>query len=106
MKIFKQIIATGHEWKPCIHCGKRFVIGEILTAISDDSGHDCRCWYCAECFERFWFAPLPVPVPAEDEDFCMVVIKAGKAQVCPKPKTQAEYLVRKTVSGFSEIIMR
>jgi len=105
MKIFKQIIATGHEWQPCIYCDKRFVFGEIITAISNDSGHDCRCWYCAECFERFWFAPFPVPVE-RDDNFCMVVIEDGKMRVCPKPMSPAEYLVRKTVSGFSEIIRR
>ena len=94
MKICKQIIATGIEWQPCIHCDKQFVFGEIITALSDDEGNSCKHWYCSECFERFWFAPLPVPVPAEDEDFCVVVIKDNKIQVCPKLMSPAEYLLR------------
>ena len=93
MKIYKQIIATGHEWQPCIHCGERFVFGEIITAMSDDSGHDCRCWYCAECFEKYWFSPLPVPVDPDD-NICLVVFKDDKMQICPKPMTPAEYMVR------------
>jgi len=96
MKIYKQIIATGIEWKPCIHCGKRFVFGEIITALTNDSGHDCRCWYCAECFERYWFSPLPVPVPAEDDDFCMVFIEENKLKFCPKRMKQSEYMQRKS----------
>ena len=93
MKIHKQIIATGHEWQPCIHCGERFVFGEIITAMSDDDGNRCGYWYCSKCFEEFWFSPLPVPVE-RDDDFCMVVIKDNKIQVCPKPMSPAEYLVR------------
>ena len=94
MKIYKQIIATGTEWKPCIHCDHRFVIGEIITAITNDSGDDCRYWYCAECFEQFWFALLPVPVPAEDEDFYMVFIEENKLKFCPKRMKQSEYMQR------------
>ncbi|HUS74317.1 MAG TPA: hypothetical protein VMY06_14750 [Sedimentisphaerales bacterium] len=105
MKIFKQTIANGHEWQPCIHCGKRFVIGEIITALSDDEGNSCGYWYCSECFDRFWFCPLPAPVE-RDDDFYMVAIEDGKLRVYPKPMSPAEYLVRKTVSGFSEIIRR
>lgn len=94
MKIFKQTIASGNEWKPCIDCGKRFVIGEIITAIENDTGSCVDYWYCSECFDRYWFAPLPVPVPAEDDDICMVVIENNKARVCPKRMKQSEYMRR------------
>ena len=93
MKIFKQIIANGFEWHPCIHCGRRFVIGEIITALSDDEGNSCGYWYCSECFDRFWFSPLPVPVE-RDDDIHMFVVKNGKFQACPKPMSPAEYMKR------------
>jgi len=95
MKIYKQIIATGIEWKPCVHCDKRFVYGEIITALTNDTGSRVDSWYCSECFERFWFYPLPVPVE-RDDDFCMVVIKDNKVQVCPKRMSPEEYMIRKT----------
>ena len=94
MKIHKQTIANGHEWQPCIHCGKKFVLGEIITAIENDTGSRVDYWYCAECFNRYWFSPLPPPVPAEDYDFCMVVIEAGKVRTCPKPMREVEYMKR------------
>ena len=99
MKIFKQTIATGTEWKPCVHCQKSFVFGEIITAIENGTGGNVVYWYCSECFERFWFSPLPAPVPAEDEDFCMVVIRDNKISVCPKRMKQSEYMLRSACSG-------
>lgn len=93
MKIYKQIIANGHEWKPCVHCGKRFELGEIITALMDDNGNGCSYWNCAECFERFWFYPLPPPVE-RDDDLCLVVIEDGKVQTFPKRMGPAEYMVR------------
>jgi len=95
MKIFKQIIANGFEWQPCIHCGGRFVIGEIITAIENDTGSRVDYWYCAGCFNGLWFSPLPPPVPAEDYDYCLVLIEDNKARVCPKPMRDAEYMQRK-----------
>jgi len=94
MKIHKQTIANGHEWQPCIHCGKKFVLGEIITAIENDTGSRVDYWYCSECFNGYWFSPLPPPVPAEDYDFCLVVIEDNKSRVCPKPMREAEYMKR------------
>jgi len=93
MKIHKQIIANGLEWKPCVYCSKRFVFGEIITAITNDSGDDCRYWYCAECFEKFWFAPMPVPVE-RNENYQLVIIKDNKLTLCPRPISPAEYMLR------------
>lgn len=54
MKIFKQITASGKEWKPCIECGRRFEHGEIITALSRDDGICVRYWYCSGCIESWW----------------------------------------------------
>ena len=96
MKIHKQTIANGHEWKPCIDCGHRFEFGEIITAIANDTDSHVYYWYCSKCFEQYWFSPLPVPVD-RDDDFCMVVIKDNKVQVCPKRMSPAEYMKRKMI---------
>jgi len=93
MKIHKQTIAGGLEWKPCCHCGRRFVVGEIITALSDDEGNSCQYWYCSECFDLYWFSPLPVPI-TPDYDICLAVMKNGKVQMCPKGMTPAEYMIR------------
>ena len=94
MKIYKQTIANGHEWQPCCHCNHRFVVGEIITALSDDDGNCCQYWYCSECFDGFWFAPFPVPVEWDD-DFCLVAIEDDKIQICPKGMRSLEYMARK-----------
>ena len=96
MRIHSQSIANGIEWQPCFHCGRRFVFGEIITSIENDTGSRVDYWYCSECFERYWFSPLPVPVPAEDDDFCMVFIEENKLKFCPKRMKQSEYMRRST----------
>ena len=108
MKIFKQTIANRHEWQPCIHCGRRFAVGEIITAIENDTGSRVDYWYCSECFEAYWFSPLPPPVPAEDYDFCLVEIGVGKVRYCPKPMKPAEYMKREICfrSTYPEIEIR
>ena len=93
MKIHKQTIANGCEWKPCINCGHRFVIGEIITAISHRNG-EVTYWYCSECFDAFWFAPLPAPVESDDR-LCMIVIKDNKVTVPPKTMCPEDYMKRK-----------
>ena len=105
MKIYKQTIATGKEWKPCCHCDKRFVIGEVLTALSDDEGNCCQYWYCSKCFERFWFAPLPAPVE-RDDDIQLVVINNNKLTFCPKPMAPEEYMARNEFQKHSSIVNR
>jgi len=69
-RIFKQIIATGREWKGCEHCGRRFELGEILTAVQIYSGMVVY-WECSRCIGE-WFGPYddemklqPPPAPPE-----------------------------------------
>ena len=69
-RIFKQIVATGREWKGCSHCGKRFEVGEILTAVQIYTGM-VIFWECSQCTDE-WLGPYddelklqPPPVPPE-----------------------------------------
>jgi len=69
-RIFKQIIATGHEWKECSHCGERFEVGEIITAVQIYSGMVIY-WECSQCTDE-WLGPYddelklqPPPLPPE-----------------------------------------
>jgi hypothetical protein len=54
-RIFKQIVASGREWKGCEHCGRWFEAGEILTAVQIHSGMVVY-WECSECIEQ-WLGP-------------------------------------------------
>ena len=96
MRIHKQTIANGLEWLPCIKCSRQFEIGEIITAIENDTGSCVYYWYCSKCFEMYWFAPLPIPVE-QDGDICLFVVKDGKVQLCSKGMTPAEYMKRKMI---------
>jgi len=69
-QIYKQIIATGREWKGCEQCGRRFEMGEIITAMQIYSGMVVY-WECSDCTEE-WFGPYddelklqPPPPPPE-----------------------------------------
>ena len=105
MKIHKQTIANGNEWQPCIHCQKRFVYGEIITAIENDTGSYVYYWYCSECFEELWFSPLPPPVE-RDDGFCMVFLKDNKICTPPKIMEPADYMKRKTRMKLSIVRKR
>jgi len=68
--IYKQIVATGREWKGCEQCGRRFEAGEILTAVKIYSGMVVY-WECCDCTEG-WLGPYddelklaPPPLPPE-----------------------------------------
>jgi len=54
MKIHRQIIATGREWKPCIECGRRFEPGEVLTAIDTESNAGVKHWFGEQCTEELF----------------------------------------------------
>jgi hypothetical protein len=54
MKIHRQIIATGKEWKPCIECGGKFEVGEVLTAIDSEGNAGVVYWYCERCADKFF----------------------------------------------------
>jgi len=51
MKIHRQIVATGREWKPCRQCGRKFEDGEILTAVDTESHTGTLYWFCETCTE-------------------------------------------------------
>jgi hypothetical protein len=53
-KIHRQIIATGNEWKPCVECGGKFDLGEVMTAIDTGSNAGVVHWFCDECTDRLY----------------------------------------------------
>jgi len=54
MKIHRQIISTGKEWKPCTECDKKLEEGEILTAIDTENNTGVLYWFCEECTEKLF----------------------------------------------------
>lgn len=54
MKIHRRIIATGREWKPCVHCNRKFDAGELLTAMDYEGNSGVIYWFCEECTERLF----------------------------------------------------
>lgn len=54
MKIHRQIIASGREWKPCVECGQPFEAGEMLTAIDSESNAGVLYWFGEQCTERMF----------------------------------------------------
>ena len=54
MKIHRQIIASGREWKSCVECNKKLVQGEILTAIDTESNSGVIYWFCEKCTEELF----------------------------------------------------
>lgn len=69
-RIYKQIVASGQEWKGCENCGRRFEAGEIMTAVQLYSGM-VLYWECSRCTEE-WLGPYddelklePPPLPPE-----------------------------------------
>ena len=85
MKIFRQIIATGDEWKPCCYCGKQFACGEIITSILCSNGVSVKSWLCSECFDE-WFPydpPAWLELPEIKDDYCLVMIDSNTQQLSP-----------------------
>jgi hypothetical protein len=54
MKIHRRIIATGIEWKPCRECGRKFIEGEILTAVDSEGIAGVVHWFCEKCTEELF----------------------------------------------------
>lgn len=83
-RIFKQIVSTGHEWKGCEHCGRRFAVGEILTAVQIYSGM-VVFWECSQCTEE-WLGPyddemgLTPPEPPSPYKLLVVNVKTGQLE--------------------------
>lgn len=54
MKIHRQIVATGDEWKPCCECGQEFEKDTILTAMDTESNAGVLYWFCERCTDLYF----------------------------------------------------